>query len=280
MMEQVTPHLVREWLESDTVLLYRLSTVTLPILIHWSEDLAQILRSWQKPEPLRLVYDLSHPGVSMPYLVLTNRNLFSIGFTDYWRKQCATVFEELPMLRIRLAVVLSSSSSGELARKYNREDRNPRIVTKAFIDTKTAMDWVNAADSFAVPTMTTKQLDEQQIRQIVASYEPVTTTVYHDTEEVVLFINDAVERLKLDAEHSAILGRATLDMTPFGDQSKGVSRRHARLHVSTGFLYLTDLHSTNGTYINGERLRPGEAVIVNRNDEIRLGELTLQVLFK
>ena len=48
-----------------------------------------------------------------------------------------------------------------------------------------------------------------------------------------------------------------------------VSRHHAAFHVGEGSLLLEDLGSTNGTYVNGERveeaeLSPGDEVIIGR----------------
>jgi pSer/pThr/pTyr-binding forkhead associated (FHA) protein len=37
----------------------------------------------------------------------------------------------------------------------------------------------------------------------------------------------------------------------------GVSRRHAEIHVLDGKLRLVDLGSTNGTYLDGERVHAG-----------------------
>ncbi|MDW8283504.1 MAG: protein kinase [Myxococcales bacterium] len=61
----------------------------------------------------------------------------------------------------------------------------------------------------------------------------------------------------------------------------GVSRQHARLRVASGKLYLEDLGSLNGTFLDSERLGPG-AVLVPDGARIRLGPvLTIEVqLFK
>ena len=50
---------------------------------------------------------------------------------------------------------------------------------------------------------------------------------------------------------------------------KGVSRRHAKLSIAPGGLLLEDLGSTNGTFVNGERiasqrLQDGDRVTVGR----------------
>lgn len=50
-----------------------------------------------------------------------------------------------------------------------------------------------------------------------------------------------------------------------------VSRRHARIVREDGLYYLYDEGSTNGTFLNGERLTPGRAYRLMDQVEIRLG---------
>ena len=54
---------------------------------------------------------------------------------------------------------------------------------------------------------------------------------------------------------------------------KSVSRMHARISEDrSGNPLITDLNSTNGTWINGIRLQPEESVPVGKGDVIRFGE--------
>jgi hypothetical protein len=53
-----------------------------------------------------------------------------------------------------------------------------------------------------------------------------------------------------------------------------VSRRHARLQARDGVLVLLDLDSTNGTRVNGERVRE---VALGAGDVIEIGESTITV---
>jgi hypothetical protein len=53
-----------------------------------------------------------------------------------------------------------------------------------------------------------------------------------------------------------------------------VSRHHARLRPREGVLVLTDLGSTNGTFVNGQRVRE---VVLGGGDRIQIGETRLAV---
>ena len=47
-----------------------------------------------------------------------------------------------------------------------------------------------------------------------------------------------------------------IDLTPFGGTASGASRRHAQLSSTQGQWTITDLGSTNGTFVNGARITP------------------------
>lgn len=55
--------------------------------------------------------------------------------------------------------------------------------------------------------------------------------------------------------------------------SEGVSRRHARVQRIFGLYFVTDLESTNGTYVNERRV---EMLQLNDGDQIRIGEAVLK----
>lgn len=115
-----------------------------------------------------------------------------------------------------------------------------------------------------------------------------TTSLGEDQREVLLVIRGMVERLLLSDNMSMVLGRTDLsarfhpdvDMTPYGALDRGVSRAHAKIHTQGRKLYITDLNSTNGTFITGRRLNPNQAELLRTGDEVLLGRLAVQVLFK
>jgi hypothetical protein len=51
-----------------------------------------------------------------------------------------------------------------------------------------------------------------------------------------------------------------------------VSKRHARIAADNGRFVLQDVGSTNGTFVNGAPLPPGEIHLLRSGDEIRVGE--------
>ncbi len=61
-----------------------------------------------------------------------------------------------------------------------------------------------------------------------------------------------------------------------GDSS--VSRLHARFRKQENTIYLQDLDSTNGTYVNEKPLSAGEERIIKRGDEIQFGKIIVNVV--
>jgi hypothetical protein len=75
-------------------------------------------------------------------------------------------------------------------------------------------------------------------------------------------------------EGELVLGRerGTADLVI---EDPGVSRRHARVFPDDGALVLEDLSSSNGTYVNGERI--SGAVEVGGGDEVQLGDTVIGI---
>lgn len=58
-----------------------------------------------------------------------------------------------------------------------------------------------------------------------------------------------------------------------------VSKLHARFHLEGGVpTSLEDAGSANGTFVNGQRISPGQALKVRSGDRIGFGSLTLELL--
>jgi pSer/pThr/pTyr-binding forkhead associated (FHA) protein len=85
----------------------------------------------------------------------------------------------------------------------------------------------------------------------------------------------SVELTLGDGLPAALVGRSSAAAVGLLDPE--VSRRHAQLEYVRGVLYLTDLGSSNGTFLNGRRLRD-EGIEVQVGDDIDVGNARLKVL--
>lgn len=77
-------------------------------------------------------------------------------------------------------------------------------------------------------------------------------------------------RVELDLE--VAIGRQDTDLVV---EDPEVSRRHAVLRRSDGSVIVEDLDSTNGTFVNGERIH--SPIRVGPGDQIRVGQTTLEI---
>src|SRR6185503_4656993 len=81
------------------------------------------------------------------------------------------------------------------------------------------------------------------------------------------------ERREIFDKHEINVGRVQGNdlMLPKGN----VSKRHARLLFRDGRFIVTDLKSTNGTYVNGRKI--AQATIVREGDKIYIGDFVLRL---
>jgi hypothetical protein len=106
--------------------------------------------------------------------------------------------------------------------------------------------------------------------------------------EVSLILHGIFERFVLHEGRHIKLGRFEpdkrqpdeLDLTPYGASERGVSRFHAQIFLKHNQLFITDLQSSNGTYIRGIKVTAYIPAALCKGDEVRLGRLTLRVMFR
>jgi hypothetical protein len=94
------------------------------------------------------------------------------------------------------------------------------------------------------------------------------------------------ECVTLPQERLITLGRGgaskdsvAVDLTPYGAVDKGVSREHVRITREV-LIYVTDLASTNGTLLNGQRLFPNSDSPLADGDELVIGRMRMKIRFE
>ncbi len=73
-----------------------------------------------------------------------------------------------------------------------------------------------------------------------------------------------------------------VNLEPLSANQGGVSRLHATIiyNDDTQTLSLLDMNSTNGSFINEQRLHPKERRVIRHGDTLRFGGVTLQVVYR
>lgn len=91
-----------------------------------------------------------------------------------------------------------------------------------------------------------------------------------------LFQDATGRQLMLKQEGEYTLGRSPENSITLGDDLQ-LSRQHGRLRLDEGVLSYKDSNSTNGSFINGQRVEPGEWVALPPNSSIRMGQTEIQL---
>lgn len=87
-------------------------------------------------------------------------------------------------------------------------------------------------------------------------------------------------RVELSGKASYLIGREDpisgihpeIDTTGSDGDAAGVSRRHAEIIQAGGGWFLQDLNSTNGSFVNNQRVPPHTRHPLHSGDQIRLGK--------
>jgi hypothetical protein len=92
--------------------------------------------------------------------------------------------------------------------------------------------------------------------------------------------------LECPDQENVIIGRSDattgdvpdIDMTPDNALELGVSRRHACITFRDNQVFLTDLGSTNRTFLNRQVMMRGQPYEIQDGDEVRLGNVIVKVI--
>lgn len=104
---------------------------------------------------------------------------------------------------------------------------------------------------------------------------------------LVLDIKDGGS-IELPLSKEVVLGRLDasravfpdVDLTSEQGLERGISRRHARISRRGNQVFLEDLNSLNGTFLNANRLVPELPYPIKDGDEVQLGKLILSIHLK
>jgi len=123
-------------------------------------------------------------------------------------------------------------------------------------------------------------------KTISKNLDDVTSALISEDGCVILFVAGLREKLCFDKSPIITLGRLNelfhvdglIDLSPYRANERGVSRIHCQLTLKNNQVYITDLGSTNGTYVDGKRLQPNQPTLINKRHKISLARLPIKLL--
>lgn len=125
-------------------------------------------------------------------------------------------------------------------------------------------------------------------RAVAAPSEPATasrSSIRTKTNFRMMVLNSG-RVLECPEQENVIIGRSDaltgdqpdIDLTPDNALELGVSRRHACLTFRETQAFLTDLGSTNRTFLNRQAMMRGQPYELQDGDEVRLGNVIMKVI--
>lgn len=132
--------------------------------------------------------------------------------------------------------------------------------------------------------------DEQSLRDLLKQFgegeseKSESVEIETETQKVLLLIGEQIERAKLQPGKAYQLGRFEeisdyqIDLASHKALKYGVSRLHASIFMKGKHIYIIDHDSSNGTYLEGRRVRDKPLRLTN-GCQIMLGLLHIQVMF-
>jgi hypothetical protein len=174
---------------------------------------------------------------------------------------------------------LQSSSLTDKESVSNPVD--PETTSNDLADQTLPRTDLDARETAIIPT--------RQLRRSKDNTDQLREEIKHkDDREIILVIRGIIERFVIPKDRKLTLGRSNarmryvpdIDLTPYGALDRGVSRAHAQIWIENGDLYIEDMQSTNGTYVNNELIPANQPKRVSSGNELLLGRLAIQVLFR
>jgi hypothetical protein len=101
-------------------------------------------------------------------------------------------------------------------------------------------------------------------------------TIPDSERDVEVPLTKAVNIGRLDPASASF---PEVDLASDGGLEKGVSRRHAKITRRGREVFIEDLGSINGTFLNRKKLTPYFPRALKSGDELQLGKLILRVSF-
>jgi FHA domain len=123
--------------------------------------------------------------------------------------------------------------------------------------------------------------------QTVDRMKPVTSTFGEVVAPTRFWLEYDRQFLPIEIKEMVVIGRRVDDAEDQPDinlletftKLEGISRRHLRIRRNGQIFHVSDLNSTNGTYLNGRRLLPHGERIVRDGDELKIARAPMRVRF-
>ena len=92
-------------------------------------------------------------------------------------------------------------------------------------------------------------------------------------------VNKGIDRISMIPINASSVIAGNSDAVDIKLENRFVSRRHFQVRFASDVFYISDLGSTNGTYLNGNKLNPNEEQILRDGDRVGLAVDEVLLIF-
>lgn len=143
---------------------------------------------------------------------------------------------------------------------------------------------INPSQSTLIGTTTTVNI-RALMQDALDDLDKNRAAIELEDDEIAVLISSSADAIKIPYRNPVILGRHAystssdvvfIDLNNYQGYALGVSRKHAQIEKLEDQYVLMDLGSSNGTFLNGNRLNPYKPYILNHGDKIMIGQLAVR----
>ena len=127
------------------------------------------------------------------------------------------------------------------------------------------------------PRTQTTQISKEELQANLknpAPSPPAPTSELHHPSLVLLNSDQSNQSFPLIEGKALQVGRQQADIII---SHPSISTRHCTLTNQEGIIFLMENGSSNGTFVNAQKIRPHHRVIVDKDDDIHLGLVKVQI---
>jgi hypothetical protein len=136
------------------------------------------------------------------------------------------------------------------------------------------------------PAATTKNAERPELVGARITEAPIDNALIPE-DGIAIYAAGTSKPVYLRFDRELVFGRASdeapeetlLDLTELGGYHMGISRRHAKIRRSEDGYEIMDLASTNGSWMNDERLVPNKTYPLASGAQLRFARMRLLILY-
>lgn len=141
----------------------------------------------------------------------------------------------------------------------------------------------HAVETYSRSIRSSRPKSENQNPAPVNRASPPTTAAAAKTSLILDGYGSDRQRYRLVISADELYGSEVVvgrdpDNRTYAINDSSVSRRHCVFYAQGNNLYIREINSTNGTFVDGRKLAEGESVSLRNGSDIKLGSVTLKVI--